>query len=67
MNTQTVKEQLTRLKLGFSASNLEDVLAKNKKAVSLEWLSELLELEIDNRKEKINPSQIDQANNSLYS
>jgi len=45
MNTQTIKEQLTRLKLGFSASNLEEILAKNKRAMSLEWLSELLERE----------------------
>lgn len=61
MNTQTIKEQLTRLKLGFSASNLEEILAKNKRAVSLEWLSELLELEIDHRKEKSIQAKIKSA------
>lgn len=51
MNTEIIKQQLSTLRLGFSAKNLEEVIGKHKKAVSLGWLSELLQLEIDQRKE----------------
>jgi DNA replication protein DnaC len=50
MTLQVVKEQMRRLLLPTAAGALDDVLAKQKKAVSLSWLSELLEKEIDTRK-----------------
>ena len=43
--------QLKILRLPTAARELDDVLAKQKKAVSLAWLSSLLERELDARKE----------------
>ena len=50
MSVETMKAQLRRLMLGTAARELEEVLAKHKKSVSLGWVSELLEREIDSRK-----------------
>jgi DNA replication protein DnaC len=52
MNTQTIQEQLRTLRLSVAASELEEIIAKHKKAVSLGWVGELLERELDARKEK---------------
>jgi DNA replication protein DnaC len=51
MNIETVRSQLKNLRLGVAAAELDSVLSRNKKAVSLGWLSELLEREQDARKE----------------
>ena len=61
MNTQTVQEQLRTLRLNTAAEELEEVIAKNKKAVHLAWVSELLEREVDARKEKALTSRIKRA------
>ncbi|MCM2281754.1 MAG: IS21-like element helper ATPase IstB [Bdellovibrionaceae bacterium] len=50
MSLQVVKEQMRKLLLTTAASDLDEILAKQKKAVSLAWLSECLEREIDARR-----------------
>ena len=62
MNIETVKNQLKTIKLLTAASELDQVLLKHKKAVSLTWLSDLLEREIDARKEKTLIARIKRAN-----
>jgi|TARA_B100000959_G_scaffold77209_1_gene81992 DNA replication protein DnaC len=52
MNIETVRNQFKAIKLNTAASELEQVLSKHKKAVSFTWISDLLEREIDARKEK---------------
>lgn len=52
MNAETVQTQLRKLWLSTAAKELHDVLARRKKAVSLDWVSELLERELDARKER---------------
>jgi len=52
MNAETVQTQLRKLWLTTAARELHDVLARRKKAVSLGWVSELLERELDARKER---------------
>ncbi|MCH8069820.1 MAG: hypothetical protein IID16_11225 [Candidatus Marinimicrobia bacterium] len=47
MNIETVKNQLKTIKLLTAASELDQVLLKHKKAVSLAWVGDLLEREID--------------------
>lgn len=51
MTVETVKQQLKSLRLGTCAKELEDVLSRHKKAASLAWASELLERELDSRRE----------------
>jgi len=62
MNTETVRNQLKTLKLHTAAAELQEVLAQHKKAVSLSWISDLLEREIDSRKEKALMTRIKKAN-----
>lgn len=50
MSLQVVKEQMRRLLLSTAASEIDEILARQKKAVSLGWLSELLEKELDARR-----------------
>ena len=52
MLKETVKSQLTELKLSTAAGELEPVLASYKKAANLDWVSDLLLREIDARREK---------------
>ena len=51
MTVETVKQQLKSLSLGTCAKELDAILSHHKKAASLGWVSELLEHEIDSRKE----------------
>jgi DNA replication protein DnaC len=51
MNTQTIKSQLQALRMTTAANELEDMLASSKRAVNLEWLADLLQREIDQRRE----------------
>lgn len=51
MNIETIKAQLKSLRLPVAAMEIDAVLIKQKKAVALGWLAELLEREIDARKE----------------
>lgn len=51
MNTETIKAQFKELRLKVAASEIEDVLSRQKKTVPLDWLSTLLSREIDARRE----------------
>lgn len=51
MNVETIRAQFKELRLAVAATELDTVLSKQKKAVTLGWLSELLEREQDARKE----------------
>jgi hypothetical protein len=51
MNLETVKGQFKKLKMSSSSRELDEIILKNKKAVDLTWLSEILEAEIDFRNE----------------
>lgn len=62
MNIETVRNQLKTLKLHTAAAELQEVLAQHKKAVSLSWLSDLMEREIDSRREKALMTRIKKAN-----
>jgi DNA replication protein DnaC len=52
MSTETIRHQFKELRLYTAAAELEDVLAQEKKSVTLHWLSTLLHREIDARKER---------------
>lgn len=52
MNIEVFKSQLQELRLPTARSEIESVLAEQKKAVSLGWVSDLLQREIDSRRAK---------------
>lgn len=49
MELQIIQDQLKRLRLPTAAKEIENVLQRNKKAVSLDWISDLFERELDAR------------------
>lgn len=51
MNLETIQAQLKGLRLSVAAAEIESVLANQNKAVSLGWVSELLQREQDARRE----------------
>jgi len=51
MNIETVKTQLRSLRLSAAAREIEQVLLQHKKAVNLDWFSDLLTRELDARKQ----------------
>lgn len=61
MNPQTLCQQLKSLRLSTAATELEQVLTKHKSAASLVWAIELLERELDARKEKLLQGRIKSA------
>jgi DNA replication protein DnaC len=52
MNIETIKQQLRTLRLSTAANELGTVLEKQKKPPAIEWFIELLERELDVRKER---------------
>lgn len=52
MNIEVIQTQLRRLKMKTAAQEIHDVLGRHKRAVSLDWLGELLERELDAKKER---------------
>ena len=52
MNIEAIQAQLRKLKLRTAAQEIHDVLGKHKRAVSLDWLGELLERELDAKRER---------------
>lgn len=50
MSLQVIKEQMRKLLLTTAANDLDEILARQKKAVNLSWLGEALEREIDARR-----------------
>jgi DNA replication protein DnaC len=61
MNVTGIQQQLKTLKLPTAASELESVLGRHRQAVSLEWVSDLLEREIDARRERALQKRIARA------
>jgi DNA replication protein DnaC len=61
VNVETIKTQLKSLRLATASRDIDDILGKHKKAVSLEWVAELLERELDGRKENALKARIKQA------
>jgi len=61
MNIETIRKQLKMLKLSTAAQEMEAVLTRHKQAASLEWVSELLEREIDARQERALQKRIARA------
>lgn len=49
MNIEAVRQQMIKLKIKVAAQELDDILANHKRAVDLEWISQLFQREIDAR------------------
>ena len=61
MTIDVIREQLKNLRLPMASESLEAVLAKRKSRVDVQWLSELLELEIDARKDNATERRLRRA------
>jgi len=61
MTIDVIREQLKNLRLPIASDNLESVLAKRKSRVDVQWLSELLETELDGRKDNAIERRIKRA------
>lgn len=61
MSIESIRHQLTSLKLYTAAKELPDVLAAEKRTVALDWLENLLSREVDHRKEKAVMKRIKEA------
>ena len=61
MNIEAVRQQLKTLKLSTAAQEMEEVLRHHKEAVSVGWVSDLLEREIDARSERSLQRRIERA------
>lgn len=61
MNVEGIRQQLRSLKLSTAAREMEAVLTRHKQAVSLAWVSELLERELDGRRERAVQRRIERA------
>jgi DNA replication protein DnaC len=51
MSLDTVKQQLKQVRLSHASREIDEVVEKHKKAVHLGWVTDLLEREIDSRRE----------------
>jgi DNA replication protein DnaC len=51
MNLETIKQQLKQVRLSHASREIDEVVEKHKKAVNIGWVTDLLEREIDARKE----------------
>jgi DNA replication protein DnaC len=61
MDVETIRNQLKALRLATASRELEDVLTKQKKAVNLSWIADLLERELDARRESALKTRIKTA------
>ena len=61
MNVEAIKAQLKSLRLSAAARGLDDVLIRHKKAVNLDWFTELLQHEIDARRDNAQRLRFKQA------
>lgn len=61
MNIEMIKDQLRELRLTVAVSEIEAVIADQKKAVSLQWAAELFQRELDARREKSLQARIKSA------
>ena len=65
MSVETLQSLLRTLKLSTSALELHEVLMVNKKAANLSWVIELLQREVDSRREGALQRRINQGNFKL--
>jgi DNA replication protein DnaC len=61
MTIDVIREQLKNLKLSVASQSLEAVITKSKSRVDVQWLSELLEIELDARKDNATERRIRRA------
>ena len=61
MNLQILQTQLKKLKLNTAAIEVNEILSKEKKSVTLGWITELLSREIEAREEMASQKRIQQA------
>ena len=61
MDIETIRAQLKSLRLPVAATEIDAVLNKQKKAAAIGWLAELLERELDSRKENALNARIKSA------
>jgi DNA replication protein DnaC len=61
MNTEMVKTQLKSLHLSTAAREIDEVLARHGKAASLDWVAQLLERELDARRQRAMERRIENA------
>jgi DNA replication protein DnaC len=61
MTVDTIRDQLKTLRLSAAAAELENILQKRKSRAEISWLSELLEFELDTRKENAIERRIKRA------
>jgi DNA replication protein DnaC len=61
MKVETIKTQLKSLHLSAAAKEVEEVLAEHGSAMDLSWLAELLERELDARRERAIARRIENA------
>jgi DNA replication protein DnaC len=61
MNVDTVKSQLKSLRLSAAARGLDDLLLKHRAAIKLDWLTELLQHELDARRDNAQRLRFKQA------
>jgi DNA replication protein DnaC len=61
MTIDVIRDQLKILKMSMASESLEAVLSKRKSRVDVQWLSELLEIELDARKDKAVERRIKRA------
>jgi DNA replication protein DnaC len=61
MTLDTIRDQLKILRLSHAARELEIILSKRKSRTDIQWLSELLEAELDARKQNATERRIKRA------
>jgi DNA replication protein DnaC len=61
MTIDTIRDQLKTLHLSHAARELENVLAKRKTRIDVQWMAELLEAELDARKQNAIERRIKRA------
>ncbi|HVM95510.1 MAG TPA: IS21-like element helper ATPase IstB [Candidatus Acidoferrales bacterium] len=61
MNAEMVRTQLKALKMTAAANELDEILSRHRSAASLGWMSELLDRELDARKERAIERRIESA------
>jgi DNA replication protein DnaC len=61
MIVDTIRDQLKQLRLPVASQELEGLLQKRKKTTDIQWLTELLEIELDARKDNATERRVKRA------
>lgn len=61
MTIDVIRDQLKQLRLPAASAELENILQKRKKGIDVQWLSELLSVELDTRSENAIEKRIKRA------